>query len=107
MDLTSIANIVQTTIVNSAKFPYRTGRLKNNFFDNNIQTIDNKTTFTVLSNPLVSYGKILQERASINYRTKNSTIRHKNRHFRYIDKIVNTDVISAIENSYGVKRIWI
>lgn len=104
MNLNDVSLLVQSGLVNSAKFPFRTGHLKSNFLDTANQT-DNNVEFTVLSKPSVYYGKILQERASINYRTKNSTIRHKNRHFRYIDRIVEEDILSQIENAYGVRRI--
>lgn len=105
MDLVEVAFLVQRGMINSSKFPFRKGGLKDNFLDIGVQSNNNNLSFTVLSNPKIKYGKILQERASINYRTKNSTIRHKNRHFRYIDRIVEEDILSQIENAYGVRRI--
>lgn len=104
MDLLEVSSLVQNALVNSASFPYRTGHLKSNFLDATTQ-LEDKVSFGVLNKQSVYYGKILQERASINYKTKNSSIRHKNRHFRYIDRIVQQDVIPQIENTYGVRRI--
>ena len=104
MDLLEVSSLVQNALVNSASFPVRKGHLKSNFLDETTQSED-KVSFGVLNKQSVYYGKILQERASINYKTKNSSIRHKNRHFRYIDRIIQQDVIPQIENTYGVRRI--
>ena len=105
MNMEEIAFAVENAVLNSATFPYRTGQLRNNFFDyTSGKTIDNVYSVDILTNPVVNYGKILQERASIRYRTKNHHIYHKNKHFRYIDKIVERDVVPAIEIEFNVRR---
>ena len=92
-------------------FCYRTGQLKENFFDEGIQQLsDNSIGFTVMSNPIIYYGKILQVAPSIRYGLKKrgavySYIKHKNRHFRFIDKIIDKDVVPAIEQELGVRLI--
>lgn len=104
MNLLEVSNIVKDTIVNSSKFPFRTGQLKDNFIDIGSDTQSGNTySFTALDNPLINYGQILEERASIRYRTKNHFIRHKNKHFRYIERIIDADVVSAIEREFGVR----
>jgi len=104
MDLQEVSNIVKEEIVNSSKFPFRSGQLKRNFIDLGSDTETNDThSFTVLSNPIVNYGHILEERASIRYRTKNHFIRHKNKHYKYIERIVEADIIPAIEREFGVR----
>lgn len=113
MDLVEVSSTVQNAILNSALFPYRTGNLRDNFIDYGSEVSNgNEYSFSVLSSPMliksskgVNYGKLLEERASIRYRTKNHIIRHKNTHFRYIERIIDNDVIDAIQIEYGVKRI--
>lgn len=111
----NIINITQNALLNSAKFPYKTGQLKNNFIDRNSTIIfGNNASFTVLSNPLVNYGRILENAPSIRYRLKRtnnkkrieySYVKRANRHFRYIERIIESDVIAALEIELGVKRI--
>lgn len=106
MQLIEVSNLVKEQIVNSPIFPYRTGQLKENFIDVGSDiSLDNNYSFTILSNPVVYYGKILEDRASIRYRTKNHIIRHKNRHFRYIDRIIESEIVPEIEREFGVRRI--
>lgn len=110
MDLKEVVDITQQTILNSAKFPYRTGYLHDNFIDNDLAIGGGIATFSVLSKPSVEYGKILENAPSIRYRLRKvragkfSYIRHENRHFRYIDRIIESEVLSAIESGIGVKR---
>jgi len=104
MDMEEVAFAVENVVLNSATFPYRTGQLRNNFFDyTSGKMVGNVYSIDILTNPDVNYGKILQERASIRYRTKNHYIYHKNKHFRYIDKIIDRDVVPAIEIEFNVR----
>lgn len=119
MDLLKVNEVVQSAFLNSASFPFRTGNLKDNFFDaNGAMQIDNTLQVGILSsknlingNRGVNYGKILQIAPSIRYRKKGlisgrvTHIRHKNKHFRYIDNIIESDVVGAIEREFGVKRV--
>ena len=106
MDMEEVAFVVENVVLNSATFPYRTGQLRNNFFNyTSGQMVGDTYSIDILTTPLVNYGKILQDRASIRYRTKNHYIYHKNKHFRYIDKIINRDVVSALELEFGVRRV--
>lgn len=106
MDLNEVNMNVQNAVLNSAKFPYRTGQLRNNFFDfSSIVSGGDVARVDILTSPLVRYGKILEDRASIKYRTKNHFIYHKNKHFRYIDRIIETDVVDMLKTEYGVRLI--
>lgn len=112
MDLERAVEVTKQNIIFSNKFPYRTGQLRDNFFDEGIQiTGGNSISFTVMSNPKIYYGKILQIAPSIRYRVhkvgrgKFSYIKHTNKHFRFIDKIIEQDVVSAIEEDMGVRLI--
>lgn len=110
-----IVDITKNTLLFSAKFPYRTGKLRNNFIDRNSTIIgDNNASFTVLSNPEVNYGRILENAPTIRYRLRRtnnknrieySYVRRDNRHFRYIERIIESDVVPALENGLGVERI--
>lgn len=110
-----IVDLTKNTLLYSAKFPYRTGKLRNNFIDRNSTIIgDYDASFTVLSNPEVNYGRILENAPSIRYRLRRvdnknriqySYVRHNNRHFRYIERIIESDVVPALENSLGVEKI--
>lgn len=106
MDLYGIVDTVQQTMLESPKFPYRTGQLHNNFIDKGIETLSDKSIgFSVLGNPVVYYGDILEKAYSINYKTKTGHIRHKNKHYQYIERIIEDDVVRALESGFGVKRV--
>lgn len=120
MDLLKVNEVVQSAFLNSASFPYRTGNLKDNFFDaNGAMQIDNTLQVGILSSSnlikgrkRVNYGKLLQVKPYIKYRKREKIlgfipthIRHKNKHFRYIDNIIESDVVGAIEREFGVKRV--
>lgn len=111
MDLERPVEIVRQNIIFSQKFPFRTGQLRDNFFDEGFTQLEpNSISFTVMSNPKIYYGKILQVAPSIRYRIKKvgygyTYIKHTNRHFRFIDRICEEDAIPAIENDLGVKLI--
>lgn len=111
MNLMEVLGDVKNTLLNSASFPYRTGQLKDNFFDENIVSETNKVSITALSKPLVFYGQILEVAPSIRYRLRKtgkaeySYIKKPNRHYRYIEKCIDNSVIPFIENKYGVKRV--
>lgn len=117
MNLNELSNVIQDSFLNSAMFPYKSGNLKQNFFDKGGEVVgENMVTIGILSSDRLvkrglNYGKMLQIAPSIRYRKrgliqgKPTHIRHKNRHYRYINRIIETDVVSAIENSFGVKRI--
>lgn len=112
MDLNSALTITQNSIKTSSLFPYRTGFLLEHFFDKGVLAMgDNAIGFSVLSNPAVNYGKILENAPSIRYRIRKvskhyySYVKHTNRHFRYIERIIENDVVPAIENGLGVVRI--
>lgn len=107
MGVKEIADVIKTEIVESPRFPYRNGILKGSFIDKNSDIESaNSYSFTILSSPTVQYGKILEKRASICYRTKNHFIRHKNKHFRYIEKIIDDNVVGKIENMFNLKRVY-
>lgn len=111
MDLERPVEITKQNIIFSRKFPYRNGKLRDNFFDEGYMQLEpNSISFTVMSNPEIYYGKILQVAPSIRYRIKKvghgyTYIKHTNRHFRFIDRICEDDVILAIENDMGVRLI--
>lgn len=115
MDLFRVANIVRDTMLSSSQFPYKTGYLHDNFFDKSGEiSTDTELTLGILSEPTVYYGKILENAPSIRYKLRKDNsakgnrytyIRHNNRHFRYIDRIIEDEVISAIESEFGVKRV--
>lgn len=117
MNLNELSNVIQSSFLNSAMFPYKSGNLKQNFFDRNGEIIsDNMVTIGILSSDRLikrglNYGKMLQFAPSIRYRKrgliqgKPTYIRHKNRHYRYINNIIESSVVPMIENSFGVKRI--
>ena len=112
MDLNRALTTTQESIKASSLFPYRTGFLLNNFFDKGVLALsDNSIGFSVLSNPKVYYGKILENAPSIRYKIRKVTkgyysyIKHTNRHFRYIERIIEKDVVPAIERELGVVRV--
>lgn len=106
MDLNRALQITQDTMLDSPDFPYRTGQLKNNFIDKGILTLSPKSIgFSVLGTDFVYYGKILEVAPSINYKTKTGHIRHKNIHYQYIERIIDGDVVPAIEEGLGVRLI--
>ncbi len=103
--LEDVAMTAENAVLNSAIFPYRTGQLRDNFFDFASARTDGKIyTIDLMTEPRVYYGKILQTRRNIRYKTKNHFIAHQNKHFRFIDKIIESDVVSAIELEYGIRR---
>lgn len=115
MELNNVVEIIKNTMLNSSIFPYRTGQLRDNFFENEILPIENGVAVQILAKPLVNYGKILENAPTIRYGlreekvgrygqvAKYSYIPHKNRHFRYIDKIIDSDVVRVLESELGVK----
>lgn len=117
MDLQQAIDITKYNFLFSSRFPFRTGNLRNNFFDNAISTSDKSISFTVMSSPnlivgknKVNYGKLLEQAPSIRYGLKKkgylySYIRHQNKHYRYIEKIIENDVVPALETDLGVKLI--
>lgn len=112
MDLNRAMETTKQNIIFSNLFPYRTGQLRDNFFDDGILNLSDRSIgFSVLGNPIVYYGKILEVAPSIRYRLrkvskgKYSYSKHKNRHYRYIDRIIEQDVVPAIEEDLGVKRV--
>lgn len=114
MNLIGVANTVQRTMLASPLFPYKTGQLHDNFIDKGSEVaVGNTLTFTVLSNPLVNYGRILEVAPAIRYKIRKlnkkgnyyTYTKHKNRHFRYIERIIESYVISAIENEHGVRYV--
>lgn len=112
MDLYHAIEITKQNIIFSERFPYRTGQLRDNFFDEGIiPESDNSLSFTVMSNPKIYYGKILQVAPSIRYKIhkvsagKFKYVKHANKHFRFIDKIIDESVVSALETDLGVRRI--
>lgn len=113
MDLVEVLRDVKYNLLNSRAFPYRTGQLKDNFFDENVASETNKVSVTALSNPLVFYGHILEVAPSIRYRitksgnAKYSYKKRRNKHYLYIEKCINNSVIPFLENKYGVKQIWV
>ena len=110
MDIYEVAQNTKDVFLNSPKFPYRTGQLKNNFFDRE-EVLPNEIVITALEKPLVYYGHILEVAPSIRYalkkasKSKYSYVKHNNRHYRYIERCIDSDVIPFLENNYGVKRI--
>lgn len=110
MDIIEVAQSSKDVFLNSAKFPYRTGQLKNNFFDEEEAT-ENSVKINALKKPLVYYGHILEVAPSIRYalrkasKSKYSYVKHNNKHYKYIERCIESDVIPFLENSYGVKRI--
>ena len=106
LELEEIAMAVENAVLNSAIFPYRTGQLRNNFFDFGSARSDGQThTIDIMTNPVVYYGKILQTRRNIRYKTKNHYIAHENKHFRFIDNIIRTDVAPMLRIEYGARRV--
>ena len=118
MDLLELSNFVKAEFLSSPIFPYRTGNLKRNFFDvNGFSQTDNIVTQTILSSPdlLVgkrgtNYGKLLQFAPSIRrgFKKKGYIYKYKrkpNIHFRYINRIIDNEIVGKIENNYGVK-LW-
>lgn len=110
MDLIEISQTTKEVFLNSAKFPYRTGQLKNNFFDEE-EVTNNSVKINALKKPLVFYGHILEVAPSIRYRLKKvgkakyDYEPKNNKHYRYIERCIESDVIPFLEESYGVKRI--
>lgn len=110
-----IVDITKNSLLYSAKFPYKTGKLRDNFIDRNSTIIgDYNASFTVLSNPIVNYGRILENAPSIRYRLRRTNnknrieytyVKRNNRHFRYIERIIESDVVPALENGLGVERV--
>src|SRR5574344_135094 len=104
MDLQRVLSITQYAMLGSSKFPYKTGQLHDNFLNGDEVVADNFASFSVLGKPKIEYGMILENAPSIRYRLRKVSahkygyIRHTNRHFRYIERIINSDVVSAIEN---------
>lgn len=111
MDLVEVGIDFQKVLVTSPQFPFKLGTLRDNFFDAGVEREPNKLSFTALSNPLVFYGHILEVSPSIRYKlrkvgkAKYNYIKKNNRHYRYIERCIESDVIPFLEESYGVKRI--
>ena len=111
MDLLRVQEVVNNTLLSSGQFPYRTGYLHDNFFNGSrISSTENTLTETILDEPSVKYGRILEVAPTIRYGIKKQGYlykykQYKNRHFRYIDNIIENEVVDAIENEFGVKRI--
>lgn len=111
MEFKSLINLVQNGIINSVLFPYKTGQLKNNFIDKGSEIISDKVAeFSVLSNPLINYGIILENANTIRYGLKKVGYKYKyieksNRHWHYQERINEHDIIPLIEDTLGVKRI--
>lgn len=106
MDLMRVVDVVKDSFMSSSIFPFRTGQLKDNFFDKNVYQLGEKDLgFEVIKNKDVYYGKILEIAPSIKYRTRNGYIKHKNRHYMFIENIIENDTVPAIEKEFGVKRI--
>lgn len=110
MELLEVQNLVIDTLLNSSMFPYRTGFLREHFFDNSRETsTENTLTTTMLDNPQVKYGRILEVAPSIRYRIRKINkheydyIKHQNRHFRYIERIIDNEGVQAIESEFGVR----
>lgn len=118
MDFREFAVDFQDTFLNSNLFPYRTGQLKNNFFTSTELT-DDGLTLHLMQNPIVKYGKILEEAPSIRYGIKSTEkgfyrqiskfryVKKRNKHFRYIERIIEKDMIPYIEDNYDAKFIGI
>ena len=114
MNLNEVSQLVTYQFLGSAKFPYDTGRLHNNFFSEPISNGENSIIFNLMENPVVYYGKILENAPSIRYRirkvsnykgNKYTYKKKENKHFRYIERIMEEDVIPMLESEYGVKRV--
>ena len=112
MDLLEVQEVVNNTLLSSSMFPYRTGYLHDHFFDNSIETsTENSLSYTILNNKEINYGRILEVAPAIRYRLRRidkhhyDYIKHTNRHFRYIERIIDNDVVQAIESKFGVKKI--
>ena len=111
MDLLRVQEVVNNGLLYSGQFPYRTGYLKDHFFTGSTQTsTQNTLTETILDEPTVKYGRILEVAPTIRYGMKKVGYlyqykRNKNRHFRYIERIINEEVVGAIESEFGVKKI--
>lgn len=113
MNLSEISNFAKDVFLSSRQFPYKTGQLHDNFFDDEISST-NSIIVPIMTKKIVYYGKILEVAPAIRYRIKRDTtfmgnrytyIKHNNIHFRYIDRIIEDDVIPALEQEYGVKRV--
>ena len=111
MDIIELSHDFMMNFVNNAKFPYRTGQLHDNFRDKFgivVSDDDRKISFSVLENPIVNYGRILEVAPTIKYRAikngKNGYIEHRNRHYRYIERISDS-LVPLLEQQYGVKYV--
>ena len=117
MDLQRAVNITQENILFSDLFPFRTGNLRNNFFDATKPISENSIGFSVMSSQKlivgknnVNYGKLLETAPSIRYGLKKNGVvynyvRYDNRHYKFIERIIEKDVIPAIEYDLGVKLV--
>lgn len=110
MELLRVRNVVVDTLLNSASFPYRTGFGREHYFDNSREiSTENTLTTTMLDNPEVRYMRILEVAPSIRYRIRKINkheydyIKHQNRHFRYIERIIDNEGVQAIESEFGVR----
>lgn len=99
---------IKSTIINSRLFPYRTGQLKNLFYDNRTLNISgNVCNVPILNNKKVLYGKILEDAPAIRYgirkiaKARYNYRKYPNRHFKYIEKIIDKDVVSYIKRLGG------
>lgn len=105
--------------------PYATGQLRDNIVDG-ITINDNSASMSLLGNPLVYYGIILNNAPSIRYGLKKSGVfnrerktegdrtyigsyryvRRDNKHYHYLDNYFNNEAAQIVERELGAKRIW-
>lgn len=113
MNLSEVSSFAKDVFLSSSKFPLRKGKLHDNFFDKEISNT-NSIAFPIITNKEVYYGRILEIAPAIRHRIKKDTRFRWNRytykkyvniHFRYIEKIIENDVIPELEREYGVKRV--
>lgn len=115
MNLNEVGKLATYTFLSSVRFPRDSGQLHDNFFSKPIAAGENSISFPLMKNPDVKYGKILEVAPSIRYKIRRVSgfkgnrytyKKHPNKHFRYIENIIEQDIIPMLENEYGVKKIW-
>lgn len=105
---------------------YATGRLRDNIIDKTgIIVTDNSASFSMLNNPIVHYGIILNNAPTIRRRIRtepimipgkrkpfiksggyrSTFIRTQNIHYHFLDNFFNNEAVSIVERELGVKKI--